>query len=219
MKKIFQVLLVIPIMFCTVPTSVFADERKVVETLTYPNATYTLYENGDFTENKNGVFTEYVNIDNSIYRVDGDSYTLIFKSTFIPQRELSINFSPLSTTESNWSGVTKQKFGPVKTMADEGLLAAGLLSTGLGWVGIVTTVASYIIAKSNSYDNVYITQDYQSYIGCSILTYKSNIKIYKYSNYTGLMKTYSEGKYGWLGNPDNYSYPAVCRVAERAYPY
>lgn len=95
---------------------------------------------------------------------------------------------------------------------------AGLITTVLGSMsgGIlfgVTALAGDIYERQADW----VTYDYylSSNQYCSILG-KEKYEFYD-DNGNYLRTVYTD--YSWFGNPDNYSYPAACRVLKEKYPY
>ena len=71
-----------------------------------------------------------------------------------------------------------------------------------------------------------LTFNIATYSQCSILTSKTNYKVYM-ATYNGSSwvrgaqkgSTITNKSYYWTGDPSNYSYPAACRSLTGTYPY
>ncbi|SJZ98696.1 hypothetical protein [Anaerorhabdus furcosa] len=172
-------------------------------------------------EGKEGI-NEFYKYNDYIYeKVNGDLIIINKIDTREIEREL---IQPRST----WSSYTQLL--PVLVnlnYTNSPATAVALAASAIGvWPGLITSWGSLIVDSLNSPQYVYISYSMATYSQCSILTSKTDIKLFKaiydgssWSKGTQTGSTITKKSYFWVGDPSNYGYPAACRALTTSYPY
>ncbi|MEG0408979.1 MAG: hypothetical protein RR623_08910 [Bacilli bacterium] len=231
-KKYFCVMLVSCIIFGTnaskFQSEVFAEDNREsnVEVIEISDEILTYYlgvEEGLLfkVESKEGI-TEFYKYNNLIYQKLENQLIIVNK---IDNRAISEN---KLQSRSSWSSYTSMSpvlinMNYTTSPATATALAASVIGV---WPGLLTTFGQAIVDSLNSPKYVYMSYSIATYSGCSILTSKTNVKLFK-ALYDGsnwirssqVGNTITAKSYFWTGDPSNYGYPAACRSLTGSYPY
>lgn len=235
MKKIISLLLSMTLCIFSVSASTYNDDEDSIEIINQ----YELngeklyqYETNDsglvFSIVKDDIKTDYYKFENTIYEKKDEQFIKFFE--FGNSNSVTKTFQTLAMPTTEWSPATYTLNGPCfwKSNTTSALSLAASMAEALGNIKyqVYFTIAQLLIEYAYDIpDPFYISQNAQSYRGCSILYWYSDIRIYDSIYSSGDYIQGSEiardttGDYEWYGDPYNYSYPAQCRIAVKDYPY
>lgn len=137
--------------------------------------------------------------------------------------QYSSSIGLLNTSYDVWSKYVFLKSAKIEItnpvdISMQGLIS--LLAAALpGWIGVSVTLITtiYNIIVYYNYEELWVKNYISTNNFCSILVRYKN-EFYSDAGYKNLEDTVYI-KYNWTGDPNNYSYPAACRVLKGQYPY
>lgn len=253
MKKIIPIFITLSIFLLNVSTIFASDDREfdiyeldlanVVEIFEYQNQHLVIFGENDSNlafsiYDGDGYVVEYHREGNYIYEIKAPGKTLIaiggadWSSNESSSIGLLDGENEIDFAVSVWSPVTTTLSARF-SIANQTTAALTIAGTIVSYIphslGIpasrVQKPAAYLASNFIANQFYYEKIDIKSYIGCSILYYYSNERLYYANHINGvwsagtLKKQDTGGGHKWHGDPTDYSYPAVCRIAVQTYGY
>lgn len=231
MKKTIYLLIVLSLMF----SSNIANDRNNVyaekneseqETLIIGDEILTFNIATDegllFTVERDNNKTEFYKYNDYIYQKIDNQMIIVTKID-----EQAINEQSLQS-RATWSSYTAMSSVLVNvTSTSSAATVVGIIASAIGcWPSAIVSIGSIVVDSMSSPQYVYVSYSIATYSQCSILTSKTNYKVYM-ATYNGSSwvrgaqkgYTITNKSYYWTGDPSNYSYPVACRSLTGTYPY